>query len=507
MTASPEKLAQRCAAIVEGAGAAIGWIAETRGTSQRLEREGDSLTERLRHARNLCRRLGAAAKRPMSVGFFGMSQAGKSYMISSLARGANGKLETVLDGERLDFIDHINPPGGGKEATGLVTRFTRNPSVTAPGFPVHLVLLNEADLVKLLGNSFFCDFDREKVTFNTDTSRINALLTGLKARRQSVAQSGLTEDDVTDIRDYFGKRFKKSMDALPPNYWPTAIALAPYLLPQDRAELFSVLWGEFPEFIVAYGVLRQALAALSHAAEVNAPTSALVERVDGEYTQAASIMNVDAVRCRFAQDSGDLIDVVPVVDGVALAPVRIQRSILAALTKEMVCVLAEPSRVDLFETVDLLDFPGYRGRMGLAKVSEAATQDEGANATGALLLRGKVAYLFERYTDDQEMNVLILCNASDQQINITDLGPVLDSWVWATQGASPEERAKRTPGLLYALTKLDTRLLASLNQTDSNLSMKWSGMIDAVLLERFGKNEWVQHWANGKAFDNLFLVR
>lgn len=507
MTASPENLATRCADIVEGAGTAITWVAETRPTSQRLDREAPSLIERLRKARNLCRRLGAAARRPMSVGFFGMSQAGKSYLISSLARGAGGKLETMLDGERLDFIDHINPPGGGKEATGLVTRFTRTPLRTITGYPVQLEVLNEADVVKLLGNSFFCDFNREKVTFNTESDHIHGLLSGLKSRRHAKAQGGLSEDDVTDIRDYFEKRFKKSMEALPSDYWPTAIALAPYLAASDRGLLFSVLWGEFPEFVQAYLTLRQALALLSHASVVNAPTSALVTREGAGYAQMDSIMNVDAVRCRFGQDSGDLIGVVPVAEGVPPAEVRIQRSLLAALTKEMVCALAEAPRVDLLETVDLLDFPGYRGRMGLATVAEASVQDKGSDPMGTLLLRGKVAYLFERYTDDQEMNGLILCNASDEQINITDLGPVLDSWVWATQGATPEERSKRAPGLLYALTKLDRRLLASLNQTDSNLAMKWSGMMDAVLLERFGKNEWVQHWANNKAFDNVFLVR
>lgn len=507
MSTSPEHLSQRCAAILAGAGKAITWVEETRPTSQRLDREAPSLIERLRKVRNLCRRLGAAASRPMSVGFFGMSQAGKSYLISSLARGPNGQLETMLDGQRLDFIDHINPPGGGKEATGLVTRFTRRPVESVAGYPVRLELLNEADVIKLLGNSFFCDFNREKVSLNTDAQHIQAILSAARARRQAKRQPGLDEDAVTDIRDYFEKHFEKSMNALPADYWPSAIELAPFLAPADRARLFSILWGEFPEFIDGYQTLRQALATLSFATAVNAPTSALVERAGGEYSQINSIMNVDAVRCRFGQDADDLVSVVPMSDGITPAEVRVARSLLAALTKEMVCVLAEPPRVELLEHVDLLDFPGYRGRMGLEKVADAAVQDKGAHPLGTLLLRGKVAYLFERYTDDQEMNGLILCNASDEQINITDLGPVLDSWVWATQGRTPQERAKRAPGLLYALTKLDRRLIASLNQTDSNLSMKWTGMMDAVLLERFGKNEWVRHWSHDRAFDNVFLVR
>ncbi|GHU05968.1 hypothetical protein FACS1894205_6730 [Alphaproteobacteria bacterium] len=492
MTLSPDALRSSADTLIEAAGDAIDWTNVARESSPRLERESDSLIERLRRARNLCRRLSKATERPMAVGFFGLSQAGKSYLISSLARGENGKLETVLDGEELDFIDHINPPGGGKEATGLVTRFTRTPVATAPGFPVQLALLSEADVVKILGNSFFSDFDHEKVAFDPNAEALRTLLNALGACRQSERQGGLTEDDMVDIRDYFDKRFRKSMEALPADYWLVARDLAPYLSAADRAKLFAPLWGGFQEFANAYLLLQKALESLSFAPIVNAPIAALAQREGGQYVQTSSIMNVDAVRLRFGQDTDDTVLVAPVIDGAYAPALPVPRSIIAALTREMVCVLSRKPRADLLERVDLLDFPGYRGRVGLGSVSEAATEDKGSNPMGALFLRGKVACLFERYTDDQEMNVLVLCNASNEQINITDLGPVLDSWVWATQGRNSSERARRPPGLLYALTKLDIRLSANLNQTENNLDMSWSGMIDTVLLERFGKNEWVR---------------
>lgn len=507
MTASPENLARSSAAIAEGAGEAIAWIAENRATSQRLDREAAALVERLRKARNLCRRLGAAATRPLSVAFFGISQAGKSHMISALARGANGRLETVLDGERLDFIEHVNPPGGGTESTGLVTRFTRRQLKTVPGYPVHLDMLSEADIVKILGNSFLCDFDREKVSFTPDAERIAKTLQAVRGRRQTRAPGGLSEDDVTDIRDYFERRFPRSTALLPADYWPQAIDLAPYLLPDDRARLFAVLWGELDEFTQAYLLLCKILAGLAHAPVVDAPVAILVERAGGAYTQKDSIMNVSAVKIRFARDPDDLIGVVPVVDGEPRTEVRVQRSLLAALTKEMVCSLAEPPQVDLLETIDLLDFPGYRGRLGIATVAEAAIQDKGADPMGALILRGKVAYLFERYTDDQEMNVLVLCSASDKQIEITDLGPVLESWVWATQGRTPETRARRPSGLLYALTMLDRRIKDNIDQSASNLAISWDGMMYTMLMERFGRHEWVQNWSGGRPFDTMFLVR
>nr|WP_249208851.1 putative virulence factor [Magnetospirillum sulfuroxidans] len=491
----------------QGAGQAIDWVADVRPGAQRLDRDADGLIERLRRSRNLARRLGQAAGRPMSAGFFGLSQAGKSYLISSLARSANGRLETMVDGERLDFIDHINPPGGGKEATGLVTRFTRKPLATTRGYPVLLSLLNEADMIKILGNSFLLDFDRERANFDIPAETILSRLKDLESRRQAKRTGGMDEDDVVDLSDYFDRRFKKSNEPLAGLFWPSAIGLAPYLLPADRVRLFALVWGELPEFTQAYARLRQVLETLSFATDVHAPTAALVERSGDVYVQTNSIMNVDAVRVRFGTDTADLVGVLPVVDGQPVAEVKLQRSLLAALTKEMVFGLADAPRVDLLEELDLLDFPGYRGRMGLTSVAQAAAADEGSDPVGTLLLRGKVAYLFERYTDDQEMNVLILCNPSDKQIEITALGPVLDSWVAATQGATPAERARRAPGLLWALTMFDKRLGDSMNQSDSNLDMKWNGMLTLALLERFGKAAWVQEWAGGKAFDNLFMVR
>jgi hypothetical protein len=171
---TPEQLVGRCKALVAGADAAEAWVGETRGDCKPLRDDADDLIERLRRARNAARRFGAAASRPVAAGFFGLSQAGKSYLISALARGENGSLETLMDGARLNFISHVNPPGGGKEATGIVTRFTRLPAQGPAGFPVALSLLSEADLIKIIGNTYFLDFDPEKRGEAIDQDRLRA---------------------------------------------------------------------------------------------------------------------------------------------------------------------------------------------------------------------------------------------------------------------------------------------------------------------------------------------
>ena len=61
-----------------------------------------------------------------AVALFGPSQAGKSFMVGLLAKSSSDEVMYVADdatGKMYDFTDQINPPGG-KESTGLVTRFT-----------------------------------------------------------------------------------------------------------------------------------------------------------------------------------------------------------------------------------------------------------------------------------------------------------------------------------------------------------------------------------------------
>lgn len=101
---------------------------------------GSSGEALLRESNRLARALrkeAATAARKMCVGVFGPSQSGKSYLISALAQDADGSLLAALGDESADFIQDINP-AGGKESTGLVTRFTLTPSGAPTMFPVKL---------------------------------------------------------------------------------------------------------------------------------------------------------------------------------------------------------------------------------------------------------------------------------------------------------------------------------------------------------------------------------
>lgn len=512
MTTLQQHLCQDWQNVYQGAGEAIDWVTQARGSSQRLNAQADSLVLELRRARNTARSLGVVSGRPMTIGFFGLSQAGKSYLISSLAAGNNGRLETNYGGQTIDFLRHVNPPGGGKEATGLVTRFSRNATASPDAYPVELQIFSEVDMVKILVNSYFNDFDKEQVGYVFSSERIKALIDSLKGRA-GAADKGLSADDAVSLWDYVRSSFGNTTRLLDSTYWPEVINLAPSLRLEDRAQLFSILWGEQAELSELYIGLAKVLQALGHPSKVYAPLTALIRREGDAFVQQDSIMNVDVLES-LGSPTEKSLSVLPVreQDGQYLAAaqaVEVPLAHLAALTVELTFPLMGETQAGGVDKVDLLDFPGYRGRLNIRSVQDAgaASESSGGNPASQLILRGKVAYLFERYTDQQEMNGLVMCTASDKQSDVKDVEPVLTRWVHRTQGATPQERENRKVGLMWAITMFDKRIGASLIQDDAQVRDSWDGLMKMSFKERFGHCEWLQQWKPDSPFSNTFLVR
>ncbi len=505
-----EKLIQGWSTIHQESGQAIDWIERVRGNARSVDSEADALILWLRRYRNEAKSLGAAAGLPSTVGFFGLSQAGKSYLISALAAGGDGKLETVVDGKRLDFINHINPPGGGKEATGLVTRFSFRAKQGPAGFPLELKLFEEIELVKILSNSFFLDFNFEKIENPIDAIKARQTLNELEVRKRATRVIGVTEDDMVSLWDYLRDNFGNSIGPLTGEYLPRAVGLAPFLTIEDRAQLFGCLWGQTAALTQAFLLLAQTLAALGNPSRVFAPIEALVRTNElGVLSQADSIMNVDMLQ-RLSRPQDLPITILPVIDGQAAGQQTVTMAQLAALTTELIFPLINEPNQKIFEEVDLLDFPGYRGRLkldSLVDISGAQSTDQVGNPIAQLLLRGKVAYLFERYTETQEMNVLVVCTASHKQSDVTEVGPVLSKWIDKTQGKTAEERAKRDPGLVWAVTMFDIKINDSLTKDEDMLHTVWNNLVQMTMLERFGSYLWMKDWSKGTEFKNTFLVR
>lgn len=506
LTPKQQQLMNAWGAVYKGAGEALDWIERVRGNAASVEAEADDLSLRLRKARNQARSLQHAASTPMGVGFFGLSQAGKSYLISALAANSAGVLESDFGGRTLNFLKDVNPTGSGAEATGVVTRFSRR-SQPAPdaNYPIELKMLREIELAKILGNTWFEDFNHDKTNYQITPQRIDALLREFEGQEAELPQPGVDGDDVVSLWEYLSGNFTRPLALLDDLYWPRVIKLAPRLSTRQRARLLSPLWGEQALLTELYETLAGALQKLGHPEKVYAPLTAFLQDTeDARYNiMAVTILN------RLGTRRDVPINVLPSTEGKVQSAVGITVAQLAALTVEMTFRLVNPPNDEVVNQVDLLDFPGYRSRYAFSNIREAANgqNPDEVSPVWNLLVRGKVAYLFERYSDAQEMNALVICTSTKGQSEVVSVAPVLSKWIGKTQGHTPKERAARVPGLIWAITMMDVWIDESLKKANRPQRIEsCENLMKMTIVERFGTEDWVLDWS-GQPFNNTYLVR
>ena len=82
-----ENLSAQCKSLLGASSQALDWLQRVKHTSVAVEQQSVSLEQTLRRIQNASARLSKASGRRMCVGVFGASQAGKSYLVNSLAGG------------------------------------------------------------------------------------------------------------------------------------------------------------------------------------------------------------------------------------------------------------------------------------------------------------------------------------------------------------------------------------------------------------------------------------
>ena len=406
--------------LAEGSAKARLWINDVRHAAVSVANEAHGLTTSARKAENLARKLQGAAGRRNCVGVFGPSQVGKSYLVSALARRPLGQLTADFAGARKDFLSEINPPGD-RESTGLVTLFTAYKSAVEADHPVELRLLGETDVVKILANSFYSDFDPNNMSFKLPDERaIREALATAQAAAGGAPAAHLDEITLYDLCEYFQRNFSARIEALSRvGYWDGVIAAAGRLPLEKRAKLYAMLWGGIDAFTALFVELIRALEQLGFAQEARAELGALVPR-------ESSIIDVILLqRLGTPQDKADPISVRPVVGGGVGAPVLLPRATVSGLVAELKIIMTD-SPWPFFAHTDLLDFPGARSRLKLTGLP--ADPADRWRQVRELLLRGKIAYLFQRFTEERELTSMLLC-MPPSVAEVKDLASMVKSWI------------------------------------------------------------------------------
>lgn len=484
------KLLERCDETVDAGEKALEWFSRN---DQTIKHEAVQLNRSFRWNVMAARRMRAAVERPMCVGVFGASQAGKSYLISALARKGTNPLTTMLGGRKMDYLQEINPEGG-KEATGLVTRFTVRDVPALPDAPVSLRLLTETDIIKILGNTYLADVDHGNVE-PPNGEQIAQRLDALRAKAKPAPVDRLTEDDVFDLQHYFDRSFSAidRIRSLEVSYWEAAAELAPRLEIGERAQLFALLWDDLEPFSELYVRLYGALARLDFATEGCCSLEGLEPR-------SQSIINVDTLHGLGRPEAAGKVT----LKSLSGQSATVSRADATALIAEL-AVKIDEQPWDFFEHTDLLDFPGARSRESIRDIHEYLKDPD---RLWVFFLRGKVAYLYERYCADQELTSMLLCVGPSNQ-EVVELTSMVKNWIDATHGEKPEDRARQDTALFLVLTKFDMEFGSKRGSDDNDMGARWTTRLDASFLHFFGKQDrWPYHW-NGKdsPFTNIFWVR
>ncbi|MBD8213033.1 virulence factor SrfC family protein [Erwinia persicina] len=423
-------------ALTQGIEQALAWLEVNRQQAPRLNMEADRLAIKLLRQHNHASVLARNTPQNCAIGLFGLAQAGKSYLINALAASEKGRMECALGNSVLDYASQLNPQ---QHTANLVQRFSGQQQSSDSSWPVQLDLLTECELVAVLALQYAQR--RGDVAAPLDESQLGDRVQNVAMYRQPEPVDGINRHQMVALWDGLNISLARS-SALDSHFWPQAVELAPLLGVDDRARLFSLLWGEDRQLTALYRQLAHVLHHLACVTRVLAPLSVLDE-------PSYSLLNSTGVS-QFNATADLTLQVVPRHAGRSLAPVSVALAELTLLSREVLLPLYSAPREALFSEVDLLDFPGF--------IDLTVLPDDEQHELALEFLQARRPFLLQRAAVEQDVTHLLVCSASVHRNETRRTGRLLDFWVKQTQGETTALRSGRKPGLIWAMTPFDQRI-------------------------------------------------
>lgn len=451
-----------------------------------------------------------------AAAIYGESQVGKSYLISSLL-SEEGEPFSITGQNNVvhNFIEEINPIGGGNESTSLVSRFSIDYKPVNFDFPIKATLLSPADIALVLSESYYNDcivdhsliFQREKI--NSEIDLIKARLSNLQP-----LQSVLGEDELLDMQDYFRENFStKASNVLFSNFFEEVSLFISKVRPNEWIDIFSLLWNKNEKFNNLFSSLISEYEKVNFSNTIYLPIKAVLRKY-GTLLDVERLKEIYSTPSKIDPEYEAQTNVMFFVNDHE-RQVLFTKAYLCALTAELVFHQEESllkSKAFLGET-DLLDFPGARGRMTLAenKLSEKNIPE--------LLIRGKVAYLFNKYSESEKISIFMLC-AKHEMAAQRSMPEMLNNWINKFIGDTDEKRerfiatSKISPLFIIGTffnENLEFNPLQDKKDDLSSLNYRWHQRFDrtlAVELLNTKTYQWFNNWTKSSPnFQNIFLLR
>lgn len=466
-----------------------------------------------------------ALEEKCSAAAYGESQNGKSYLISSLLsdEGDTLTISAGKGGSLYSFIDDINPSGGNtskKESTGIITRFTvRSDNTAASEDKVKVRLLTMADIISLLADSFYKDvkINASNLLQPEDiNSRFEKLLTLIVDKNYT--QSYIEEDDIYDIQQFLNVSIGSSASNVYSSKFCTLLSTTIcHIHPEDWGKVFRLLWNDNEAITSIFQHLVTSYQKLRFQQVVYVPFSAILR-------QKGTILDITWLDHLFEGQMGDINPNYETVCDVydknnTLLTRGLSKAAFSALVAELTLVLPSTAlnKRPFLKNFDLLDFPGARHRM---KLPESSIQTE----LSMMLRRGKVSYLFDKYSDSLRINSILFCQNMDKPES--ELGEVLSNWIDRNIGETPQKRAEyiRNTNYVSPFFIISTFFNCDLQHTKETreftltvpLSERWKTRFENHLCNEVIKPSiytWFDKWVspgNGfsaEEFQSIYLLR
>lgn len=484
-----------------------------------------SVRDKIIEGRVRMHRIAGALDVNPAAAVFGESQVGKSYLVQNLLKNTRGVLDVTTDAEggTRNFILDLNPSGGGVESTSLITRFTRREQHTGDReHPIAVRVFSPVDIALTLVDSYFSDVqshdfpDREAIEV-----RISAL--EQKYGKRPEVQTMMGEDQVYEMIDYITHGsfpivayFISMLRST--RYMERLAAIIGSMAPSEWVEGFALLWNDNQMVSDIFRRLLDLLDTLDFPEYVGISVDPLL-KVDG------TILCVDRIKEFFGvttNEKGENIEKARVPDmevWTGSRCVRVQKSEFTSIAAEVVLTVpADPAAPKEFmRTLDVLDFPGARSRMNF---------DEnlvGRSEVCTMLLRGRVSYLFNKYSRNYLISTLLFCH-HEQKSEVMSLSGLLRSWIDDMVGATASERAAYlsgtpVPPLFLVSTKFNIDLKRDKTKEPADASeeilrnearhrwvRRYTNALSSIIQEN-SENRWFSEWLPSGAFDNIYLLR
>ncbi len=478
--------------------------------------EGNKQKDAYRNIVNLRRKLkrkkNALEGNPVAA-MFGESQAGKSYLASSLLSETGASFK-VLDskGNEYDFKNQINPRGNEMESTSLVTRFSTKYKYEHKDFPITAKMLSPLDLILIICEAYYHNLNVNKtLSYENLIDKINCFERNYS--NKSVCQTYITEDEILDIQDYFNDNFTKLVynNLKDANFFEKLSTFVTKIALEEWKDVFSLLWNFNPQLTKLFNDLIEHYKLINFADTVYLPIISVlrdygtlldVERLDELYDAYNGTNNN---HCKETQ--------LYFIENNSEREVTFPKSYLCALTSELIFVLPDSfkSEKPFLAQTDLLDFPGTRR---FENTNEDNITD---NSLTVLFRRGKVDYIFNKYSSNEYINALLFCQ-NHKQSNQSVMPEKLNRWIANMIGRTPVDREnfKSPISPLFVIStwfNKDLEFKYGQDKPDNILSLteRWEQRFSKTLEQQIFKTDtypWLIDWTNSnRNFQNIYLLR